>query len=379
MKKSYKQIYWPLFLLLSIICCTSPKHPKRSEDSNQSNLNKELLLKQNKFASPQIAEYVVEIFEDTRGNLWFGTMNYGVARFDGTTLDYFSTEEGLCGKTVSSFAEDKAGNLWFGSHTGLCKYDGKNFTTVFSTTGIHNKGVGWISVQSDKAGNIWYSSNKGVFRGVFKEALQDPSNQSEPIFTEFKLPIDKEKITSYSITAGKASLQLEDKHGNLWFGTDGYGVLKFDGTNFTHFTQKDGLCSNNITNMLEDKNGNIWITCMQSYQPKMTGDGGLCRFDGNTFTKFPEHEGLHENDLYSIYQDKASNIWIGATGFGAYRYNGEIFTVFKTTERQDLTQNFSLQSILEDKNGILWFGFSGGLFRFNGNGFINVTQDGPWK
>ena len=38
---------------------------------------------------------------------------------------------------------------------------------------------------------------------------------------------------------------LEDSHGNLWFGTDGGGVSKYDGETFTHFTEKEGL-SNNI-------------------------------------------------------------------------------------------------------------------------------------
>jgi len=359
---SYKQIVYLFFSLIGIISCT-----QHTKESGQNNLNKEQLLNQTKFAPQQIAEYVVEIFEDKKGNLWFGTMNYGAARYDGNSLDYFSTEEGLCGKTVSSFAEDKAGNIWFGTHTGLCKFDGETFTTLFSTMGLHDKGVGWINVQSDKEGNIWYGSNKGVFR------------QKDTTFIEFKIPIIKEKIESYSITVGKASFKLEDKQGNLWFGTDGYGTFMFDGKSFTHFIKKDGLCSNNITNILEDKQGNLWFTCIQSCQPKMTGDGGLCRYDGTSFTKFPEHEGLSENDIYTIYEDKAANIWIGATGYGAYRYKDDVFTLFKMREREDLTQSFGLQSILEDKNGILWFGFSGGLFRFNGHAFINVAQDGPWK
>lgn len=47
--------------------------------------------------------------------------------------------------------------------------------------------------------------------------------------------------------------------------------------------------------------------------------------------------------------------------------------------RMDLTANFGLQAMTEDKNGTLWFGFSGGLFRFNGDLFTNVTKGGPWR
>lgn len=32
-----------------------------------------------------------------------------------------------------------------------------------------------------------------------------------------------------------------------------------------------------------------------------------------------------------------------------------------------------------NKDGALWFGFSGGLFRFDGTSFVNVTRSGPWR
>ena len=111
----------------------------------------------------------------------------------------------------------------------------------------------------------------------------------------------------------------------------------------------------------------------------MTGDGGVCRYNGNTFTRFPEVKGLGENDIYTIYETNAGEIWIGATGVGAYRYDGKTFTLFSETDRKHWTRNFGVQGILEDRNGTLWFGFSGGLFRFNGSYFVNVTKDGPWK
>ncbi|MBL4653658.1 MAG: hypothetical protein JKY53_12470 [Flavobacteriales bacterium] len=321
---------------------------------------------------PQIAEFVVDIFEDKKGNLWFGTMGKGAACYDGKTLIYISTKDGLCGNDVASIAEDPNGNIWFGTHNGASKYDGKTFTNFGSTEGLHGLGC---NILVDRNGNIWAGTNDGLFRydGTF--------------FSKFNIPNPVIENPSYHWEAGKVWSLVEDKKGNLWFGRDGYGACKFDpsaelrgtGTSFTHFTKKDGLCSNNVNSIIEDQQGNIWFTSIPSSTPEEIKEGGVSRYDGNTFTKFPEIEGLNEKSYYSICEDKLGNIWIGAANSGVYRYDGEKFTLFNETNRMDLTWSFGVQSILEDRNGTLWFGFSGGLFRFNGSAIINVTQAGPWN
>ncbi|MEO7175044.1 MAG: two-component regulator propeller domain-containing protein, partial [Saprospiraceae bacterium] len=50
---------------------------------------------------------------------------------------------------------------------------------------------------------------------------------------------------------------LQDRRGNLWFGTTGEGVYRFDGKQFIQYTEKDGLSSNTIWEMAEDNLGNL--------------------------------------------------------------------------------------------------------------------------
>lgn len=325
----------------------------------------------------QIDEYVVEIFEDSQGNLWFGTISEGVARYDGKSLTYFSTKDGLSGNTVASIAEDKAGNLWFGTHSGLSKYDGKTFTNFTVKEGLCDDRVSNILI--DKAGNIWVGTWGGVCRydGLF--------------FTDFPVPIPDVELLPYQTTMNWVTEVMEDKHGNIWFGRDGYGACRYDGKAFTHFTKKDGLPSNNVQVIRADKQGNIWFGCRvtENDHPdpdKRKGDGGLSRYDGKTMIQYPGIEGLSKNETYAIAEDKAGNIWIGANGVGVYRYDpsaeqvgGESFKIYKGTDRMDLTSRFGVQDILEDRNGTLWFGFSGGLFRLSGSSIVNVTQNGLWK
>lgn len=327
-------------------------------------------------AAPQIADNIFEIFEDRQGTLWFGATDKGVARYDGKTLEYLTEADGLRGNTVADIAEDKNGVLWLGTHHDMVKYDldqaaktGMDaFTTFPKTDGVPMLGWGWKNVITDRDGDIWVNTNQGIFQ-------YDGST-----FTEFKVPVNTKEMGGTCATPGPVSLDLHDSQGNRWFGTDGDGAYKYDGTSFTHYTKADGLPSNTVTSILEDKDGNLWFTCIQSLDTR-NGDGGLCRYDGKSFTKFQE-DGLIGNDIHTIYEDKSGNIWVGATGVGVYRYDDDGFTLFNEPAGINLVKGPNingLQSMLEDSRGRLWLGFSGGLYRLEGKKMVNITTVGPWS
>jgi ligand-binding sensor domain-containing protein len=155
---------------------------------------------------------------------------------------------------------------------------------------------------------------------------------------------------------------FKDNIGNLWFGTAGGGVSRFDGKAFTNFTTAQGLTNNVVCSIIQDKAGNLWFG---------TSGGGVSRYDGKVFTNYTTEQGLTNNEVYSIAEDNDGNMWFGTVGGGVSRYDGKIFTNYTTA--QGLANNIVL-SIKKDKMGNLWFGTDGGgTSCYDGKAFTNFT------
>lgn len=305
----------------------------------------------------QIGEYLREVFQDQQGNLWFGTLTEGLARWNGKEIVYFTQQQGLAGNQINGLAEDTQGNLWIATTDGVSKFDGKSFTNFSKANGLSDNGC-W-SIFCDSKGSIWVGTEKGLCR------YQGTG------FTSF--PIPKPDVANSTPRFGSDLVWsiTEDKQGNMWFGTDGVGVCRFNGHTFKHFTTNDGLSSNNVVQVLQDKSGKLWFGC---WGDKNHG-GGVFQYDGTSISKVFNNElGLSSANINPIYEDSSGAIWIASMNHGLYRYDGVNLKRYGQTDRNDLTKNFCVHSILEDKGGKLWFGFSGGLFQLADDSIKNVTR-----
>ncbi|MFT5262357.1 MAG: ligand-binding sensor domain-containing protein [Polaribacter sp.] len=101
-------------------------------------------------------------------------------------------------------------------------------------------------------------------------------------------------------------------------------------------------------NVLQDRNGHYWFA---------TWDG-IIRYDGESFTNFTNKEGLRRFRVFSMLEDSNGIIWFGTIGAGLYRYDGESFT--NITTKNGLV-NDSVGCIYEDKSGHIWFGTQAGI------------------
>jgi ligand-binding sensor domain-containing protein len=164
---------------------------------------------------------------------------------------------------------------------------------------------------------------------------------------------------------------LEDRKGNLWLASQDSGVYcqPAGQAGFQHFTTRDGLASNEALHIYEDRAGNIWF--------------GASRYDGKSFRNFTTKDGFPSNNIRLLLEDKTGKLWFGAQGENMFVYdarlNGEVgqgktFTVLKNKDGKAFN---NVWSIIEDKKGHIWFG-ADGLWRYDGSTFTKVSQRGAY-
>ena len=113
---------------------------------------------------------------------------------------------------------------------------------------------------------------------------------------------------------------IEDKAGNIWFANLYNGACRYDPSLrvFTHFTEENGLCNDTLNCIYEDKKGNLWLGCGWSKWGESRG--GICSYDGKSFNFFSAKDGLGNTGAWTIVEDNDGNIWVGARD-GLFRYH----------------------------------------------------------
>ncbi|MFH1568186.1 MAG: two-component regulator propeller domain-containing protein [Gemmatimonadota bacterium] len=162
---------------------------------------------------------------------------------------------------------------------------------------------------------------------------------------------------------------FQDRQGNLWLGTDGGGVSRFDGEEITTFTTADGLADNIVSTILEDAGGNLWFGT--GTHLARTRGGGLSRYDGRTFTTFDERRGLEGNCVLALAEDGDGNLWISTYAGGVTCLRGPRLVGYDWSD--GLPGNLVL-AMARDRDGSLWLGTDGGLARWDGQGFRTLRR-----
>lgn len=310
---------------------------------------------------------VNNIFQDSKGYLWFATQGGGISRFNGKVFKNFNKTDGLISNDVTFITEDKKGNIWIATSEGVSMFNGISFKNYSEKEGLSKGVVYWI--YADDKNNIWFAIQEGgvnKFDGnkftafTTKDGL--PSNNVYSIIQDKKgdywfslsngiAQFDGTRIISYDkidILNNKVFFcSMADSKGNLWFGgSSGNGVIKYVGKKFHVFNLPAEVKDDFIGSITEDKKGNIWFAT----------DHGVLKYEDNQFHLFTEKQGLSANGVLSVATDYEGNIWAGTQGGGVNYFNNESFVNY--TDKDGLTSK-NISSIVTGNDGKFYLGTPG--------------------
>ena len=321
---------------------------------------------------------IVAVAADADGTLLAGTAS-GLDRvaLDGTIAHV----GGLPADQVTALRRDHDGNLWIGTYSnGLYRMSGENVASYGLSDGLLNPTV--RAIFEDDEGSLWIGTNGGVEQlraGAFvtwneRNGLADAV--ARVIFEDRDGVLRVGSAKGLSRWNGEAFVTVPDRRltgilsiaqsrdGAMWYGTS-KGVYRVNGDTTTQFTMAEGLSNNTIRAIHEDRRGDVWIAT----------DSGLNRIrPGGDVESFAGHEGLGNDYVMSIAETPDGRVWF-ATGGGLAEFDGRAFQLHAAPRELPSNRLFALAA---DADGTIWITTDGdGLVRYrSGAAHVLTTLEG---
>ncbi len=311
---------------------------------------------------------VTGIIKDDAHNLWIATDGGGIDVYNLNTTNIThinrtdtSSYTGLTSDYIITLKKDSKGNIWAGSWDGglyFLKKGSTKFTNYNTTNTQGNLKTNTIqSFSEDSKGLIWIA------------AFLDGIQSFNPKTKEFK-EYDLSTFLGKNFVNVQVRKVLVDTNDNLWIGTaDGLYFAKRIGgeikeviaiRNSTKEEYSASSDANYILTIYQDSFENIWIG---------TRGGGLCKFDKktNSFIWYNETNGLLEKNIAAIIEDDKNNLWLsGNAGLTKMNPSPSALEFTNYTANDGLLSNdFNFGAALKDTDGTLYFGNLKGVDYFN--------------
>lgn len=358
---------------------------------------------------PQLQVFDIE--QDSFGFMWFGTGG-GVARYDGQTFIHFSLLDGLVDNEILAICEDDNKKLWLGTALGISRIDISDHARPWvDTTKVllpqirtrslyfddHERAL-WVATKDsgiyrfkndtiskiydsekkiyllarDVTGNIWSNDGTNLLRfspqGTLINSL-DMAQRGVPIallsstdslvviitnrgmysvmnkdmaVTDLEYPIN---IKEHEFTDA-----IRDYEGSLWISSTN-GLFHSNGNSLRVIGEKNGLLNDNIRCLKEDREGNIWIG---------TFSAGITKIISTHVLSFNQGDGQRFSVVNCIVESPDNEMFIG-TDAGVFKYENQSLHRVKWA---DMLNSADVWVLKFDKNGRLLAGGDKGLFVF---------------
>jgi signal transduction histidine kinase/ligand-binding sensor domain-containing protein len=268
---------------------------------------------------------------DREGNSWVGT-SQGLVQLGRRRVRTYTTRDGLLGNDILSVCESADGTVWVASNGGLSRIRNDRVFPMEVPEPLREIASRCVWPLAD--GGVWLAkAGIGIFEfregfTVQIEAQHLPDSTINAIYadqagrrwiaTPRGVAVFKDgKVTDrYTKATGQpihdARCILEDRDRNMWFGTQGQGLIRLRGGKLDVFTTRDGLSSDRVWALHEDAQGMLWIGT----------EDGLTRWNAGRFSTINTKHGLMENAVLCILEDDLGCLWMSGLR-GIYRLKPE--------------------------------------------------------
>jgi ligand-binding sensor domain-containing protein/PKD repeat protein len=306
---------------------------------------------------------ITDLFEDRERNIWVGTGNNGLFRFNPaeelfTNIKHISRSTGIEGDGGAiSFIRDTDGSMLIGHWgDGLYRYD-KNFKPIpVSIKGIDDNNLIsiWDMDYSKDSQIIWMSAQPGVY--IYNTKSRSAAFYNPPVL---------QNKTVREIA--------EDKKGNLWLGMQAIGVFKWDAvkgkSKFEEGLSKFmSIPDVQVNKILVDKMGFVWIATAGkgSYVIDPITDKVLMHFHKEA----TDEKKLSEEGVSSFFEYDDS-LMVITTATRAFIYN-RILKKMSLLAGSNIFSGY-ISSIEKDGTGNLWISTNSALYRVNINKKVFIS------
>lgn len=295
--------------------------------------------------------FVQCIIKDSFNNIWIGTKNSGIAKYNPKTkiIQFLAntTPFKKLNQDIRALTFDKKGQLWIGAYDGIFVVDKQNTIHQIKNNNKNDPIDKIKSLCIDKKGSVWVGT---YYKGV---NFWDISNGN---FINFN-----QNSSNKNISFDVVSAITTDRNKNIYLGTEGAGITVFDAkTNNSRFLDTPHKEKNDIKSLRFDLNGVLWIgTFTKGITAYNVTNNSFCE----ELISFELNKYLDQTGVYDIKIVDKSSLWLGTFGKGLVKYNtnnGSFITIDTNTKPNALTNN-RIRCILTDTKQNLWVGTQNGL------------------
>jgi signal transduction histidine kinase/ligand-binding sensor domain-containing protein len=318
------------------------------------------------------SQSVSALYAAPRGGLWIGYRYGDATLLDGDRLtNYSALDGGFSTGSVFGFAAERDGTIWAATFRGLQRFDGTRWRWAGGDRDF--PGTQARAVFVDRDGTVWAASEDAIAR----------------------LPRGAARFERVAGRAALASRFAQGPDGAIWIAETGGGVRRVDAAGAA---LAPAALSTAASGLLFDRDGGLWIASAGQGLRRMP------RPASGAVQAFEERDGLSADFAGPLVEDREGSLWVGtsrgldrlrranlvpaALPNGAHDFalaageRGEVWVGTRNRPLLRLAADGTSQVALDrtitcayrDRDGGLWFGGSGGIWRRRGESIERIAE-----